>query len=339
MIRRGLTAAAFIAIGVCATAMKAENDARRVKKSVERSTLDQAGTKPFHLKAELAPSLARDRDSGRTGEVEIWWVSPDRWRREITSPQFHQIDIVDGIKEWQKNDGDYFPEWLRETAVALVRPAPDLDDLIKRVNGADVKHLMGSTYYQWMTMGSDGTVQKGMGASFAITDSTDLEFYGGDVGWGGLYKDYKGFHNRTVGRTVAVGSPEVTAKIVVLEDLKNPPTNFFDTSAASDPLLKTVVLSEKDLRKNLTTRNAPLEWPPVASGPLEGVTICDVTVDRGGRVREVNMPVSDNPALNHAFLEKVAGLQFAPYKVDGNEVQVVSTITMPFKTNRAADSK
>jgi hypothetical protein len=51
--------------------VQAESDSSRVKKVVERSTLDQPGTRPFHLKADLAPSLARDKDSGRTGEVEI----------------------------------------------------------------------------------------------------------------------------------------------------------------------------------------------------------------------------------------------------------------------------
>src|SRR5215470_9820440 len=43
-----------------------------VKKAIERSTLNQPGTKPFHLKAVLAPSFERDRNSGRTGKVEIW---------------------------------------------------------------------------------------------------------------------------------------------------------------------------------------------------------------------------------------------------------------------------
>src|SRR5271170_5868375 len=87
-----------------------------VKKAVERSTLDQPGTKPFHLKATLAPSLERDKASGLTGEVEIWWVSPTKWKRELRSPEFHQLEVVDGARDWQKNEGDYFPEWLRETA-------------------------------------------------------------------------------------------------------------------------------------------------------------------------------------------------------------------------------
>ena len=41
-----------------------------VRKAVEQSTLDQAGTPPFHLKAVYAPSFDRDKESHRTGEVE-----------------------------------------------------------------------------------------------------------------------------------------------------------------------------------------------------------------------------------------------------------------------------
>src|ERR1700722_4884668 len=106
---------------------RADDSEKLVKKAVERSTLNQAGTKPFHLKAVIAPSRERDRGSNRTGEVEIWWASPTRWKREVRSPEFHQTTIVNGTKEWQKNEGDYFPEWLRETCVALIEPVPPLD--------------------------------------------------------------------------------------------------------------------------------------------------------------------------------------------------------------------
>jgi hypothetical protein len=49
---------------------------KEVKKAVERSTLDRPGTKPFHLKAVLSPRFDRDKASGLTGKVEIWWASP-----------------------------------------------------------------------------------------------------------------------------------------------------------------------------------------------------------------------------------------------------------------------
>jgi hypothetical protein len=108
--------AMFIAVLLSPTVVHSENNVGRVKKAVEHITLDQPGTRPFHLKAALALSFERDKESGRTGEVEIWWQSPTRWRRELHSPDFHQIEVVDGPRDWQKNEGDYLPEWLRIAA-------------------------------------------------------------------------------------------------------------------------------------------------------------------------------------------------------------------------------
>jgi hypothetical protein len=57
-------------------------------------------------------------------------------------------------------------------------------------------------YYSWMTMSTNGKVEKGMGATIAVTDKTGLLFYGGDLGWGALFKDYQYFHGRMVAMTV-----------------------------------------------------------------------------------------------------------------------------------------
>jgi hypothetical protein len=308
-----------------------------VKKAVERSTLNQAGTKPFHLKAVLAPSLERDRGSNRTGEVEIWWASPTQWKREVRSPEFHQIAIMNGGHEWQKNEGDYFPEWLRETSVALIEPVPSLDQVLEHVKQAEVRRMAGSTYFSWMMMSTDGKVEKGMGASLAVTERTGLLFYGGGLGWGGLYKDYTSFHGRMVAQTVNVGSPEVTAKVTTLEDLKDIPAGFFDAEAGGGdvPLLQTVMVEEILLRKNMLP-TASIEWPPLKDGPLEGALTTEIVVDRTGRVRELGSILSDNPGLSETAGKTIGSMQFKPYLQDGVAVQVVSRITMPFKTVRPA---
>jgi hypothetical protein len=46
--------------------------------------------------------------------------------------------------------------------------------------------------------------------------------------------------------------------------------------------------------------------------------------------------VSDNPGLNEAVRDWIAQVKFAPYLVNGVPVQVVSTLTLPFKTMRPA---
>jgi len=314
---------------------RAEDVVKQFKKAIEKSTLDQPGTKPFHLKATIAPSLERDNGSHRTGTVEVWWKSPTQWRQEVSSPEFHQIAIVDGTKEWQKNDGDYFPEWLREISVALVKPVPSLDRVLKEVDSADVKTLMGQLHASWVTVGSDGVVSKGIGAGIALNTGTGLLFYGGDVGWDFLYADYTEFHNRDVARKVSCGSPEVTAIVTTLENLPSEPANFFDASqpGGDSNQIHSAIVEELAARKNLI-QGEPFTWPPLATGPLEGVTITEVDIDREGRVRDVGTPVSDNPALNSAAREQMAKMKFKPYIVDGVPTQVVTTITFPFKTVR-----
>src|SRR5690348_9638058 len=228
---------------------RAANDTRAVREAVERSTLNQPSTKPFHLKAALTPRSERDQNSGRTGEVEIWWESPTRWKREVRCADFHQIAVVSGTREWQKNDGDYFPEWLREAAVELVEPVPDLAATLEQVRGAEVRTIFGVTHYSWMTMSTNGFVQKAIGAGIDVNTKTGLLVGGSGFGWSGWFSDYQDFHNRAVARTVDVGS--VTAKVVTLEDLKEVPAGLFDPEPAADDanLIQTVIVEEPPLRK------------------------------------------------------------------------------------------
>jgi hypothetical protein len=289
------------------------DDAATVRKAVKRSTLNQPGTKPFHRKATLAPSFERDRSTNQTGEVEIWWESSSKWKREVRSPEFHQIAVIKGSQEWQKNEDDYFPEWLREVAVALVEPVPHLDSVLKDVDDAEVKRMFGTTYFHWVMMSTDGDIQKGMGAGIDITDNSGLLMGGFGLGWGGSYKDYKSFHGRMVARTVMAGSPEVTAKVMILEDLKDVSQDLFDAASSSGDmaLLRTEVVEETLLRKKLKDPK-PIIWPTLKDGPLEGGITTTVVVDRTGRVRELCTMLSDNPGLSETAGKAIVAMQFDP---------------------------
>jgi len=324
----------LIGLVLCASLGNAEDLAGRVKKAVAKSTLDQPGTKPFHLKAELAPSYPRDSESGRTGTVEIWWKSPTEWRREVSCPIFHQVQVVNGARIWQKNDGGYSPQWLQQTAIELIDPLPKLQEALSQIDGADIKHLMGSTYIEWMIPSTNGQVQSWIGATVALTDSTGLLFYDGGFGWGGLFHDYKSFHGRMVAQKVGVGSPEVTATVVILEEL-NEAAGLFDVPASGGdaPLLQTVLMNEMDARQNLGPME-PVSWPPVKGGPLEGVTTAEIVIDREGKVREVGPVVSANNDLNDFTRQLFEALRFKPFARDGVPVQVLTRITMSFKTAR-----
>jgi hypothetical protein len=318
----------------------AENLAKEIKKAVERSTLDQPGTKPFHLKAALAPSFERDKDSGRTGEVEIWWASPTQWRREVRSPEFHQIEIVNGGHHWQKNDGDYFPQWLQQTAVELIRPVPPLDQVLEQAKGAEVRKIGPMTNLNWTTPSGTAEIHNIMRSSVALANSTGLLLYASGMGWGGEFKDYADFHGRMVARTVNVGTPQVTARITTLEDLGATSAGFSDAAAQGGDAhaLQTVLMDETSLRNNLLPME-PIRWPPIQDGPLEGNVTTQVIVDREGKVRDIGTVVSENSAVNEVGKSAVLGLQFKPFLVDGVPVQVMSQLTIPFKTVRPAGTE
>ena len=321
-------------LGVGATNLHADDVVRRVKKAVAESTLDQPGTKPFHLKAVLAPSRERDNASGRSGTIEYWWKSPTEWRREVVCPGFHQIQVVNGDHIWQKNDGDYFPEWLRETAVALVDPIPNLPEVMKEMDTGEVKDMMGSTYIQWMIPSSNGQTPSWIGATVALNDGSGLLFYGGGFGWGAEYKDYRKFHGRMVGQIVSAGSPEVTAKVQTLEDLNETPGLFDAVAQGGDThLLKTVLIGEAALRQNLQSIDN-VNWPAVKDGPLEGAITANITVDRAGKVREVGPVVATNQALSDVARRQIEAMQFKPFLLNGEPVQVVSRVTLSYKTFR-----
>jgi hypothetical protein len=325
-MRKQWLIAAVSAMAVWPTSGHAENLANEVKNAVERSTLDQPGTKPFHLKAVLAPSFERDKESGRTGEVEIWWTSPTQWKREVRSPEFHQIEIVDGA---QGNEGDYIPEWLRETAVELIKPVPPINQVLEQVKTADVRRLMGQTNIGWTTVSGTADVRNILRSYVALKDSTGLLLYAGGFGWGGEFRDYTNFHGRMVARTVNSGTPQVTAKVIMLEDLGEIPAGFFD--APPQPLL----LDETSLRKNLLPME-PAIWPPLQDGPLEGNVTTQIVVDREGKVREIGTVISENSGVNDTGRRTVAAMRFTPFQVNGVPVQAMSQITMPFKTVRPA---
>jgi hypothetical protein len=324
----------------CSLTANAEDVSGKVRKAIEESTLDQPGTKPFHLKAILAPSFERDKDSGRTGEVEIWWASPKTWKREVRCPVFHQIEIVDGGHDWHKNEGEFFPEWLREGATELIDPIPSPEGVLENVKHAEGRNLFGRLSVDWIARSGTPETPNIQRSSISLDPKTGLIVFAFGFGWGAELKNYQRFHNRNVARTVSWDTPQVTAQISTLEDLGTVSARFFDTGApAGDPQpMRTELIDEVTLRKNLLPMG-PITWPALQDGVLQGNVTTNIVVDREGMVREVGSVISENNAINSAGREAAMSLRFRPFVVNGIPEQVVSQVTLPFKTTRPAGTE
>ena len=83
----------------------------------------------------------------------------------------------------------------------------------------------------------------------------------------------------------------------------------------------------------------PVIWPKIQNGPFAGNVTTWIVIDREGRVREIDGPVSENAAVNDVGKEAVGKMRFTPFLVDGIPVQVMSQFTLPFRTTRPAGSE
>jgi hypothetical protein len=317
----------------------AEDMLKLVDKAARKSTLDQAGTHPFHLRATVAPSFERDKASNRTGEIEIWWKSPGQYRRELRAPGFHQVEIVNGERVWQKNEGEYMPEWLDAVARAVLHPLPAESAAMHGEPPELTKTMFRSIYLNWeKPVPMDMQLSKQV---VAITEATGLLFYDGGLGWGALFKDYANFHGREVPRTVTHGSPEVTAKIAVMEDLPSVSSGWFDASAPDgDPHPITLITVETtDLSTDLAEPPPALVWPDVPNTRTSGVIWTDLVIDRDGHIREPFYTISDNSAINGFMHDYLAGLHFKPVIRDGQPVEVIRHVVLHFDLGKQAELK
>jgi hypothetical protein len=269
----------------------------------------------------------------------MWWESPTRWEREIRSPGFHQIEVSDGAHNWQKSEGEYFPQWLQQAAVELIRPVPALDEVLDQIQHSEVKKIGPMTHFSWITPSGTSEVHNILRSWLALQNSTGLLLYAGGIGWGAEFKDYADFHGRMVARTLNVGSPQVTARITTLED-SEVPASFFEVAGRDFDAhpLRTVLIDETSLRKNLLSMD-PVSWPELQDGPLVGNVTSQIVVDREGRVRQIGTLVSENSGVNEGGRKAIESMRFRPFLVEGVPVQVMSQVTVPFKASRPAGAE
>ena len=86
----------FIAISIglfCAIGGNGQTNTAAPPQLVQ-ATLTRLGGTPFYLQA----TISELSDPNDRIEVEMSWVAPDKWKRQIQSQEFSQTLIVDGDK-------------------------------------------------------------------------------------------------------------------------------------------------------------------------------------------------------------------------------------------------
>jgi hypothetical protein len=307
------------------------------QKAASQSTLIETGSTPFHIKVTVTDPLNPDSDYSAT--MEEFWVSSQKWRRTIDSPDFSQITIVNGGKVSEQDTGDYFPLWLRDIVTAVLAPLPMIDGM--KDWKAELPALSGDA-----SRISCSRLKSKFGASAAPIELTFSFCFEGSRGlvdsvttpqFTAQFKNYISFKYKFVAREIwETRDPRLKIRAIVTElsDISNPDEGLFAVQpigGAGTGQLQTIDVTEASLR-GLSIITPDILWPNVTSGTTSGTIATYVSVDTSGYVREVWILSSDNPSLNDALRKQIMKWQFNPAVVNGSRLQVESILTFPFKT-------
>jgi hypothetical protein len=318
----------FCTVLLLATPIRSADDSELFQRVLAHassvSTLTLSGVPSFHLK--LSAAETRQNLPEYRAEIDLWWESPEKWRREVRTTAFSQTAVRDGQSYYESNSADYLPFWLYELLQESVDPVPLSElarehmELTKRgcaewQEPYEKENEMAYVHHS-ICFNADGTVRE------LLTPSV-----------GALLGNYQQFEDKRIARSITVwpgGAAEVHATVDTLERLQ--PEDSLFSMPGSTPFagrLRFVAALESYLQ--LDTEASPrLTWPVVHNFPATGVMAVNVKLDREGAVREIGTIVSTNHVLTDAARQQILKWKFKPYLVEGAPVQVNATLAIHF---------
>jgi hypothetical protein len=310
-----------------------------VSKALETSDLTGENTRPFHIR--ITVSEPENPQSSYQGSIEEWWVSKDQWRREVSDKEgLHQTIVIAGGVKTEKDEGDYFPLWLRHFVFAAFDPAPNAAfftnsgatiDQITLPNGdksdacARLKSKVGS---------GDNSID--IFSNICFDGQGRLKFYG-STGYDMEFHDYRSFGKKQIAREFS-DDPEPGTHLVGKVDIEDAskaagsPTRFTPL-ATTDDRFGSAVVSTAQLEKFIA-EIPPIAWPTVRSGKTSGHLAIYISVDSQGKVREAWPLTGDNGELHDLLRQQARTWEFKPATdTTGKPTQVEGSLSFPFETH------
>jgi hypothetical protein len=288
-----------------------------------QGALTAPGSPSFHLKAAIT-----GRDDGDSGDVEIFWVNPSKWRRTIDSLAFSQTLVVNGTEVSEQDSDDYFPVSLQVLVIAMTDPRSLVDflgpgdELLAPANGGTKAPSLCAHLGIKTSSGMEMMCLQGPNKNTDVIGATGQRI---------SFTDYQDFKGKRVARLLIRGRQ--IAQVTELTELKKPDDKMFaiESPTPIEKQLHIVTLQESELRSQAMQ---PLEviWPQVLDGATTGPSSYYVSIDRTGSIRETLTIKSANERANESALRQIEKWKFKPVVKDGIPVQAGAILTFTTDT-------
>jgi hypothetical protein len=303
-----------------------------LERALKTSSLTYDGA-PFH--AILVISQPDEKDSPFEGKIEIYWANAAKYRVTVTSKAFEQTRIVNGDRIEEQNTGDFYPEWLRNYARALLDPLPRAVDFRGRggfvaVGDGQMRSCLSRddrqngitdqmTWAEICFAGKEPHIESAIDFTYFMEFGDYKPFGKKLIAWS--YTDYTDDNEKVIGR------------LTKLEPLSSGDENLFVVEHPTPPeqRIETRFVSMAT-NESLLDKAPAIEWPPIREGKTEGNMIVHVLTDRTGQVREAYKHNSDTPGVEDFGTLQAKKYKFRPLLVNGVPVQMETPLVIHFKT-------
>jgi len=295
-----------------------------------------AEMKPWHLKATLE-SLDESGKVTQTGTFEEWWVSDKEWKQSYRDSGFLQTS-------WHTEKGT-FRDGAQE-------PLPVMASRIVQEINLPFLGKEAVTQMNWIAEPNDSggskllcVIGKGIkpnnaplpfgGLSYCF-DATRplLRISARGSGMGSvLHNSIVQFQGQYVARDMqVVVDKKVTLRAHVdsIEELSPVVDADFVPPESAELVAKRISISAGIAQGNLLKQPRPI-YPEIAKlQHIQGVVVIEGVIGRDGRVHSTRV-ISGPDELRQAALDAVKDAEYRPYRLNGQPVEVMTTINIVFR--------
>jgi TonB family protein len=299
--------------------------------------LASPGLKPWHVKASYETFDREGKSDGR-GTFETFWAGPRKYKQVFTSAAFTQTEYRTETGTYRTGNRLSVPYPQAFLVEQLLRPMPSQED-IDEASPERREQAFGKVQLQCVMLSQKivrvAYAPLGLFPTYCFApDKPLLRFstFGGGIGV--IFNQIVLFQGRYFAKQIAVKDKSLPMIVIQVEEvgglasgddaLFTPPADAVNADDRPTDVAPGV------MQGNLLKKVTP-NYPEAARGNrVTGTVQLGALIGRDGRIHRLKILRSPDPSLTVAALGAVQQWEYKPYTLNGNPVEVSTTIQVIF---------
>lgn len=296
------------------------------------------GLKPWHIKASYETRDRQGQPSGH-GTFEVFWAGPKKYKTVITSDAFTQTEYGTESGIYRSGNPTAVPYPQAYLIDQVLHPMPNQDD-IDEARPELREQAFGAVPLQCVMLSqkviSAASAPLGLFPTYCFSPEKPIlrySTYGGGIGI--IFNQLVLFHDRYLAKQITVKDkniPIITIQIDQVNDLGDVDEEFFRPSAdAVNPHDGPATVAPAVMSGAIVTKVPPIYPPSAKFTRASGRVLLEAIIGKDGRIHRLRVLESPDPALTVAALVAAQQWEYKPYMLNGEPVEVKTTITINFR--------